>query len=128
METDVLQWTRVGIAGAQLLVSGVGLVAILVGLVRMKEAGTRRDREIDIMATNMQESTRMIGQALERQNQALERQGQALERQGAMMTEALHGFRQQSQALERQNQALERQGQALERQGRALEELLRRSA
>ena len=89
METDVLQWTRVGIAGAQLLVSGVGLVAILVGLVRMKEAGTRRDREIDIMATNMQESTRMIGQALERQNQALERQGQALERQGRALEELL---------------------------------------
>ena len=38
------------IAGAQLLVSGLGLGAILVGLARVKEAGVRRDREIDELA------------------------------------------------------------------------------
>ena len=36
--------------GMQLVVSGVGLGAILVGLVRMKEADARRDREIDELA------------------------------------------------------------------------------
>ena len=85
---------------AQLVLSGGGLFAILVGLKRMGEAGTRRDREID-----------ELGQGLRQQGQALERQGQALERQGQAMT-----------------QAFTQQGQALERQGRALEELLRRSA
>ena len=92
---------------AQLALSGGGLFAILVGLKRMGEAGTRRDREIDELGQGL----RQQGQALERQGQALERQGQALERQGQAMT-----------------QAFTQQGQALERQGRALEELLRRSA
>lgn len=35
---------------AQLVLSGAGLAAILLGLVRMKEAGARRDREIDELA------------------------------------------------------------------------------
>ena len=89
-------WAQVGI-------SGLGLGAIFWGLVQMRQAGRRRDREIDVLAETMRESTR-----------ALAGIGQSLERQ--------------SQSLERQSQALERQGQALERQGRALEELLRRSA
>ena len=78
---------------AQLAVSGGGLVAILVGLKRMGEAGGRRDREIDELAANMRESTRIVGQALERQGaamtQALDRQGQALERQGEVLAELL---------------------------------------
>jgi hypothetical protein len=40
----------------------------------------------------MRESTRVIGQALERQ-------GQVFERQGVMMTEALQGLRQQGEVL-----------------------------
>lgn len=92
---------------AQIAISGGGLFAILVGLKRMGEAGTRRDREIDEL-------------------------GEGLRQQGEMMTEALQALRQQGQALERQSQAMTlaftQQGQALERQGRALEELLRRSA
>ena len=56
---------------AQLAVSGGGLVAILVGLKRMGEAGGRRDREIDELAENMRESTRVVGQALERQGEVL---------------------------------------------------------
>ena len=67
---------------AQLAVSGgglfFGLIAILVGLKRMGEAGARRDREIDVLAENMRENTRMVGQALDRQGQALERQGEVL--------------------------------------------------
>ena len=74
------------IAGAQLLVSGLGLGAILVGLARMKEAGARRDREIDELAS------------------AFRQQGAALERQGQAMTQA---FTQQGAALERQGRALE---------------------
>jgi len=89
---------------AQLAVSGVGLLAILVGLKRMGEAGARRDREIDELAG----AFRKQGEAM---TQAFTQQGQALERQGEAMT-----------------QALTQQGQALERQGEALAELLRRTA
>ena len=85
---------------AQLAVGSGGLIAILVGLKRMGEAGARRDREIDMLAEAMRENTRMVGQALDRQGQALDRQGQALDRQGT----------------------------ALERQGQVLAELLRRNA
>ena len=78
---------------AQLAVSGGGLLAILVGLKRMGEAGQRRDREIDMLAESMRESTRVVGQALERQGaamtKALERQGEALERQGEVLAELL---------------------------------------
>ena len=78
---------------AQLVISGAGLAAILIGLVRMKEAGARRDREIDVLVESMRESTRVVGQALERQGaamtKALERQGEALERQGEVLAELL---------------------------------------
>lgn len=80
-------------AGTQLLVSGVGLVAILVGLVRMKEAGARRDREIDELAG----AFRRQGEAM---TQAFTQQGQALERQGEVLAEALRGLKQQDRALE----------------------------
>ena len=85
METNFFEWGRLVMMGMQLIVSGVGLGAILVGLVRMKEAGARRDREIDEPAA------------------AFRQQGRALERQGQVMTQA---FRQQGQALERQGQVL----------------------
>lgn len=129
MEAELLQLAQRAVAAleaanstswvevAQLAVSGGGLLAILVGLKRVGEAGARRDREIDVMAENMRQGV----QALKQQDQALERQGQA-------MTQA---FTQQGQALERQGQAmtqaLAQQGQALERQGQVLAELLRRS-
>ena len=58
------RWVEV----AQLLISGLGLLAILVGLERMKESGVRRDREIDELAA----AFRQQGQALERQGRALE--------------------------------------------------------
>ena len=76
------RWVEV----AQLFISGLGLLAILVGLTRMKESGVRRDREIDELAA------------------AFRQQGQALERQGEAMTRALT---QQGEALERQGRALE---------------------
>ena len=82
MEAEFFAWGRLVITGAQLIVSGVGLGAILVGLVRMKEAGARRDREIDELAG-------------------------AFKQQGVMMAEALQGLKQQGQALERQGRALE---------------------
>ena len=65
-------------AGAQLLVSGVGLIAILVGLVRMKEAGARRDREIDELAAAFRKQGEAMTQAFTQQGQALERQGEVL--------------------------------------------------
>ena len=123
METELVQLAREAVIAlqaanrtswievAQLLVSSMGLGAIFWGLAQMQQAGRRRDKEIDEMAANMRESTRVVGQALERQGQALERQGQALERQGQAMT-----------------QAFTQQGQALERQGEVLAELLRRTA
>ena len=85
METNFFEWSRLVMMAGQIVVSGVGVAAIFVGLVRMKEAGTRRDREIDELGKGLQQ------------------QGQALERQGAAMTQALT---QQGQALERQGQAL----------------------
>ena len=48
------------------------------------------------LAANMRESTRVVGQALERQGQALERQGQAMTR----------AFTQQGQALALQREVL----------------------
>ena len=105
MEAELLQLAREAVAAlqlqaaaagstrwveiAQLAVSGGGLIAILVGLKRVGEAGARRDREIDVLAETMRENTRMVGQALERQGQALDRQGQALERQGQVLAELL---------------------------------------
>ena len=71
---------------AQLAVSGVGLGCIVGGLFSMKAAGKRRDREIDILAENMRESTRVVGQALERQGAAMTK---ALERQGEVLAELL---------------------------------------
>ena len=62
----------------QTLANVVGLGCIVWGLFQMQAAGKRRDREIDELAENMRESTRVVGQALERQGQALERQGQVL--------------------------------------------------
>ena len=85
---------------AQLVISGLGLFAILVGLKRMGEVGARRDREIDEL-------------------------GKGLRQQGEMMTEALQGLRRQGQALERQGEAMT---QAFTQQGQVLAELLRRTA
>ena len=65
METHFFGRGRLVTMGMQPLVSGVGLGAILVRLVRMKEAGARRDREIDARAA-----------AFNQQGRALERQGQ----------------------------------------------------
>ncbi len=58
----------------QTLISGVGLIAILVGLARMKEAGARRDREIDELAA----AFRKQGAALEDQSTVLRASAQAL--------------------------------------------------
>ena len=55
MDAEFFQWGQLVIGAAQLVVSGVGLAAILIGLVRMKEAGRRRDREIDEMAAAFRE-------------------------------------------------------------------------
>ena len=70
----------------QTLSSVVGLGCIVWGLFSMKAAGKRRDREIDVLAENMRESTRVVGQALERQGeamtQAFTQQGEALRQQG----------------------------------------------
>ena len=103
---------------AQLIISGLGLFAILVGLKRMGEAGARRDREIDELGKGLRQQGEMMTEAL----QGLRRQGQALERQGEAMTQA---FTQQGQALERQGEAMT---QAFTQQGQVLAELLRRTA
>ena len=103
---------------AQLVISGLGLFAILVGLKRMGEAGARRDREIDELGKGLRQQGEMMTEAL----QGLRRQGQALERQGEAMTQA---FTQQGQALERQGEAMT---QAFTQQGQVLAELLRRTA
>ena len=105
METELVQLTREAVIAlqaanrtswievAQLLISSVGLGAIFWGLAQMQQAGRRRDKEIDEMAVNMRESTRVVGQALERQGQALTQaftqQGQALARQGEVLAELL---------------------------------------
>ena len=91
MDAEFLQLARAAVAAmqgpswveiAQLLVSGVGLGCIVGGLFSMRAAGKRRDREIDVLAENMRESTRVVGQALERQGdamtQAFTQQGEAL--------------------------------------------------
>ena len=69
---------QVWVALGQVAISGIGLGAILWGLAQMQRAGRRRDREVDVMAETLRESTRQqaetsaqIGQALERQSQAL---------------------------------------------------------
>ena len=94
MEAELLQLAREAVAAlqlqaaaagstswveiAQLAVSGGGLIAILMGLNQVGEAGARRDREIDVLAENMRENTRVVGQALDRRGAALERQGEVL--------------------------------------------------
>ena len=97
--TSWAEQAGVVIAGLQLVIGGGGLIAILVGLKRMGEAGARRDREIDELGKGL----RQQGQALEQQGaamaQALTQQGRALERQGEMMTQALQGLRQQGEVL-----------------------------
>ena len=95
MESEFLQLARQTAAAmqgpswveiAQLLVSGVGLGCIVGGLFSMKAAGKRRDREIDVLAENMRESTRVVGQALERQGEAMT---QAFTQQGQVLAELL---------------------------------------
>ena len=87
MESEFLQLAREAAAAmqgpswveiAQLAVSGGGLLAILVGLKRMGEAGGRRDREIDAMAT-----------AFAQQGETLGKIGEALDRQGEVLAELL---------------------------------------
>ena len=74
MESEFLQLAREAVAAmqlqaaaaghtswveiAQLAVSGGGLLAILVGLKRMGEAGHRRDREIDELGRGVQKARR----------------------------------------------------------------------
>ena len=98
METELVQLAREAVGAlqaanrtswteiAQLVVSGVGLGAILWGLAQMQKAGRRRDKEIDEMATNMRESTRVVGQALERQGEAMTK---AFTQQGEVLAELL---------------------------------------
>ena len=70
----------------QATTSLVGIIAILWGLFQMQQAGRRRDREIDVMAETLRQSTAQqaetlgkIGLALDRQGEALRQQGRALE-------------------------------------------------
>ena len=98
MDAEFLQLAREAVAAmqgpswveiAQLAVSGGGLLAILVGLKRMGEAGHRRDREIDEMAaafTQQAETLGKIGEALDRQGEAMT---QAFTQQGAVLAELL---------------------------------------
>ena len=98
MESEFLQLAREAAAAmqgpswveiAQLAVSGGGLLAILVGLKRMGEAGHRRDREIDEMAaafTQQAETLGKIGQALDRQGEAMTK---AFTQQGEVLAELL---------------------------------------
>ena len=67
---------------AQLVISGAGLAAILIGLVRMTEAGARRDRELGELGKGLQQQ----GQALERQGEAMT---QAFTQQGEVLAELL---------------------------------------
>ena len=105
MESEFLQLAREAVAAmqlqaaasgstswveiAQLAVSGGGLLAILVGLKRMGEAGHRRDREIDEMAAafaQQAETLGKIGTALDRQGEAMT---QAFTQQGEVLAELL---------------------------------------
>ena len=70
----------------QATTSLVGIIAILWGLFQMQQAGRLRDREIDVMAETLRQSTAQqaetlgkIGLALDRQGEALRQQGRALE-------------------------------------------------
>ena len=92
MESEFLQLARAAVAAmqlqaagstswvevAQLAVSGGGLLAILVGLKRMGEAGHRRDREIDELAAAFRKQGEAMTQAFTQQGQALARQGEVL--------------------------------------------------
>ena len=98
MDTELLQLAREAVVAlrqpnwaeiVQLAVSGGGLLAILVGLKRMGEAGARRDREIDELAGAFRRQGEAMTQAFTQQGQALDRQGAALERQGQVLAELL---------------------------------------
>ena len=112
MESEFLQLAREAVAAmqlqaaaaghtswveiAQLAVSGGGLLAILVGLKRMGEAGHRRDREIDELAGAFRKQGEAMTQAFTQQAETLGKIGQALDRQGEAMTQA---FTQQGEVL-----------------------------
>ena len=98
MESEFLQLARVAVAAmqgpswveiAQLAVSGVGLLAILVGLKRMGEAGHRRDREIDELAAAFRKQGEAMTQAFTQQAETLGKIGTALDRQGEVLAELL---------------------------------------
>lgn len=72
--TGSTTWVEV----AQLFISSAGLAAILIGLTRMKEAGARRDREIDELAAAFRKQGEAMTQAFTQQGQALDRQGEVL--------------------------------------------------
>ena len=80
MDTEFLQLAREAVAAmqgpswveiAQLAVSGGGLLAILVGLKRMGEAGQRRDREIDELAAAFRKQGEAMTQAFTQQGEVL---------------------------------------------------------
>ena len=80
MESEFLQVAREAGAAmqgpswveiAQLAVSGGGLLAILVGLKRMGEAGHRRDREIDELAAAFRKQGEAMTQAFTQQGEVL---------------------------------------------------------
>ncbi len=86
MEAEFLQLAQGAVAAlqgpswveiAQLAVSGGGLVAILVGLKRMGEAGQRRDREIDEMAAAFSQQAETLGKIGEGITEMLRRSGPA---------------------------------------------------
>ena len=66
MEANFLELGRVVIMGLQFLVSAGGLWAILVGLARMKEAGERRNREIDELAGAFRRQGDVLAELLRR--------------------------------------------------------------
>ena len=82
----------------QATTSLIGIIAILWGLSQMQQAGRRRDREIDVMAETLRQSTTQqaetlgkIGLALDRHGEVLGKIGAGIDRQGEVLAELLRG-------------------------------------
>lgn len=75
MDAEFLQLARAAVVAlrgpswveiAQLLVSSVGLGCIVWGLFQMREAGERRNKEIDVMAKALERQGEVLAELLRR--------------------------------------------------------------
>ena len=72
MNPEFFALAELAIAGAQVVIYGIGVAAIHWHLWELKKYGRQRDREIDAMAARLRETNREIEERLEKVGRELE--------------------------------------------------------